>query len=114
MKNRRDFVLSSLIVSSSLILPIIVGVFSHAVGHRYYRDRRYLYGSIAVSAFFKVIINFYIYYGMIMNNVVMSAFYLQLWPLLWLAVMVGLFVEYMGLSYLVNRFFLLKRLPDMR
>ena len=114
MRNRRDFVLSSLIVSSSLIFPIIAGVFSHAVGYRYYRDRRYLYAGIAISAIGKVIIRYYIYYAMIMNNVVMSAFYLQLWPLLWLSVMVGLFVEYLGLSYLVNRFFLLKRLPNIR
>lgn len=113
MRNRRDFILSSLIVQSSLVLPIVAGVFSHAVGQRYLINKRYLYGSLVVSSFFKVLINFYIYYGMIMNNVVLSAFYSMLWPLLWLSVIAGLFIEYLVLSYLVNRFFFAKRLPDI-
>ena len=113
MRNRRDFILSSLIVQSSLVLPIIAGVFSHAIGRRYFNNRRYIYATIAISSLFKVMINIYVFYGMIMSNAVLSAFYSMLWPLLWLSVFAGVFIEYFVLSYLVNRFFFAKRLPNI-
>ncbi len=112
-RDTRTFSLYVLVTTTSIVLPSLLPALIHSLGFRYYRDKSYIKKGLIICVLCKVAMNYYIYYAMIKSYTMFAGFYSEFWYLIWGALVMGLFLEYYLIAWLVNKYILRARLPDI-